>query len=377
MFFLQKTGNAIRALGRITSLQRLFKKDPSNISSCDSGNGSVSSSTSSVSSSDSQSNLIQDHDNNTLSVPRLLPPVQRKTEAHISRASDTEDTDIKSNPGISKQAHISRASDTEETDIKRNPGISNQAHISRVSDKEETDIKRNPGISNHLNNGPISQESNDSANDENRRTCVSSIWKTKLKPPAIVVEKPAPSIVNNSKPINQLIGKFETTKPKTEKLSDNRTVPKTATSSQIKVRLKQPNDNLKTEKTAPFSEKTASSCENCDKNQNTQKSHINDDYTRELPHFVKEMVDSKAFPGDSVRFDVEFKGRPEAEVTWYFEEDTVLESPRHVIQCLDSGTCSLIIKDVSEDDDGEYFCKIVNSLGEDTCSAELIVYGAI
>ena len=354
LFFLQKTGNAIRALGRITSLQRLFKKDPSNISSCDSGNGSVSSSTSSVSSSDSQSNLIQDHDNNTLSVPRMLPPVQRKTEAHISRASDME-----------------------ETDITRNPGISNQAHISRASDTEETDIKRNPGISNHLNNGPISQESNDSANDENKKTCVSSIWKTKLKPPAIVVEKPAPSIVNNSKPINQLIGKFETTKPKTEKLSDNRTVPKNATSSQIKVRLKQPNDNLTTEKTAPFGEKTASSCENCDINQNTHKSHVNDDCTRELPHFVKEMVDSKAFPGDSVRFDVEFKGRPEAEVTWYFEEDTVLESPRHVIQSLDSGTCSLIIKDVIEDDDGEYFCKIVNSLGEDTCSAELIVYGAI
>lgn len=39
----------------------------------------------------------------------------------------------------------------------------------------------------------------------------------------------------------------------------------------------------------------------------------------------------------------------------------------------EDGNCSLIISDVCGDDDAKYTCKAVNSLGEATCTAELIV----
>ena len=313
-------------MGRITSLQRIFKREPPNISSCDSGNGSVSS-TSSVSSSDSQASVTQDQFN-TLSIPTSLPLAQSKADVQISPTCSTE----------------------------------------------EKGQRNNPGVSNHLKNGLNTQELNDSAIDEienkDKKTHISSTWRTKLKPPTVIVDKAPPCTVHHSRQLNQLIGKFETAKTKTEKIgNDNRTVSKFGTSSQIKVKLKSPEMQC-------IPEKNASSCENCELNQNHSRSH-NDNHAQELPHFVKEMIDSKAFPGDSVRFDVEFTGNPEPEVTWYFEEDLVSESPRHAIQSFENGTCSLIIKDVSEDDDGDYFCKIVNNLGQETCSAELIVYGAI
>ena len=96
------------------------------------------------------------------------------------------------------------------------------------------------------------------------------------------------------------------------------------------------------------------------------------------PEFTKEMVESKAFPGDIVRFDIEYLGKKSnTTVTWYFEDELIQEDPRHYIQETVKGSCSLIIKDICEDDDGEYSCKIQNEYGEDTCAAELIVYGAI
>ncbi|KAL4216907.1 hypothetical protein ACF0H5_023367 [Mactra antiquata] len=99
--------------------------------------------------------------------------------------------------------------------------------------------------------------------------------------------------------------------------------------------------------------------------------------TKVGPKFCKEMVDSKAFPGDVVRFDVEFNGDKSTSAAWYFEDEVLHEDGRHSIQTSGDRTCSLIIKDVCEDDDGEYSCKITNQSGEDVCSAELIVYGAL
>ena len=92
--------------------------------------------------------------------------------------------------------------------------------------------------------------------------------------------------------------------------------------------------------------------------------------------FTKEMVDSKAFPGDAVRFDVEFAADANISVTWFFEDDAIAEDDHHNIQKSDKSS-SLIIKDVCEDDDGEYSCRISNVNGEETCTAELIVYGAL
>ena len=347
----QKTGNAIRALGRITSLQRLFKRDPPPVAAYDSGNGSVSS-TSSVSSSDSQTNLSQDQtvmQNSASALPGDLAQSQNNGEISVSRETSAGE--------------------------KRH--------------------EKDHGILTKQNHGLNSQELHDSAHkiithaEEKQKDNISTCKIT----PGNSVENPLLVNMRHPRPVNLLIGKFETEKPITEipktencekenkstaKLElTNKPKPNFESTSQIKVKLKSSslmqNSN---EKTPAKSEKTASSCESIDINENHHKSH-RDDHTQESPHFVKEMIDSKAFPGDSVRFDVSFTGNPEPDVTWYFEDEMVSESPRHAIQSSDSGTCSLIIKDVCEDDDGEYFCKIANNLDEETCSAELIVYGAI
>lgn len=96
-----------------------------------------------------------------------------------------------------------------------------------------------------------------------------------------------------------------------------------------------------------------------------------------LPIFIKGMRNCKAFAGDVIRFDVTVSGEPPPKITWFCEDDIILESSRHIIQHGDGGEYSLIIKNVNEDDDGEYSCKAENQYGEEICNAEVIVYGAI
>lgn len=93
------------------------------------------------------------------------------------------------------------------------------------------------------------------------------------------------------------------------------------------------------------------------------------------PSFVKEMVDCSAFPGDVVRFDVRVTGQPAPKLHWSLEEDEVEADARHIVELGENGLCSLIVRHVTEDDEGEYSCRAVNSQGEAMCSAELSVYG--
>ena len=242
----------------------------------------------------------------------------------------------------------------------------------------------NPGNTDRNETVTNAQESRNSAlnvNSEQDKTDIQQSWRTNLKP-ANTSEKHQ-STIGDAKPLNKLIGKFEATnnndtcgndnKSMVKMELSNRTPSKCESTNQIKVKLKSSNE---TQTHSVKNIEPASSSENHTRNELHQKGH-NDIQDPEPPHFVKEMIDSKAFPGDSVRFDVECAGEPRPEVLWFFEEDIISESPRHIIQSTDSGTHSLIIKDVNEDDDGEYFCKIVNTSDDLMCSAELIVYGAI
>lgn len=66
-------------------------------------------------------------------------------------------------------------------------------------------------------------------------------------------------------------------------------------------------------------------------------------------------------------------GYPDPEVVWFKDEQSIRESRHFQIDYDEDGNCSLIISDVCGDDDAKYTCKAVNSLGEATCTAELIV----
>lgn len=344
----QKTGTAIRALGRMTSLQRIFKKDLPTVPVYDSGNGSVSSS-SSVSSVDSQSTLSSTS-NNSIKSKNEISAVNNNSAALLGINTEEQIPKKGTNRSIVDEKQVTY------------PGITNSEVVTNAQEL------RNSALNN--------------VNSDQAKTEFDQSWRTKLKPSNTSENNEI--TLADPKPVNKVIGKLETAKNETENLGNEsksiakvelaeRTPVRYESTNQIKVKLKSSNE-IQTD--AVKNVETASSCENHTRNELHHKGH-NDSHAPESPHFIKEMVDSKAFPGDSVRFDVECTGHPQPEVLWYFEDDIISESPRHIIQSTNSGTRSLIIKDVNEEDDGEYFCKIVNSSDEEMCSAELIVYGAI
>lgn len=113
-------------------------------------------------------------------------------------------------------------------------------------------------------------------------------------------------------------------------------------------------------------------CENCENN----NKHINTVADVSAPaEIIKDMVDCEAVKGDIVRFDIGVEGHPKPRVKWMHGQNVLYEDSRHSFLHGQNGICSLIIRDICETDEGEYTCKVDNDLGEDMCSAELIVYG--
>ncbi|XP_045041700.2 myosin light chain kinase, smooth muscle isoform X1 [Desmodus rotundus] len=91
------------------------------------------------------------------------------------------------------------------------------------------------------------------------------------------------------------------------------------------------------------------------------------------PYFSKTIRDLEVVEGSAARFDCKIEGFPDPEVVWFKDDQSIRESRHFQIDYDEDGNCSLIISDVCGDDDAKYTCKAVNSLGEATCTAELIV----
>lgn len=58
---------------------------------------------------------------------------------------------------------------------------------------------------------------------------------------------------------------------------------------------------------------------------------------------------------------------------WYKDDQPIKETRHFQIDYEEDGHCSLVISEVCPDDDAKYTCKAVNSLGEASCTAELLV----
>ncbi|KAM4731434.1 myosin light chain kinase, smooth muscle isoform 1-T2 [Anableps anableps] len=91
------------------------------------------------------------------------------------------------------------------------------------------------------------------------------------------------------------------------------------------------------------------------------------------PTFSSVIKDVEVVEGSAARFDCKIEGYPDPEVVWYKDDQPIKETRHFQIDYDEEGNCSLIISEVSGDDDAKYTVKAVNSLGEATCTAELLV----
>ena len=107
-----------------------------------------------------------------------------------------------------------------------------------------------------------------------------------------------------------------------------------------------------------------------EKTQNSQTSMSE----RKAPVFTRKMQDFEVFEGDSARFDCQVSGEPEPDIIWLKDDEEISQNRRkYVFDHDDSGRCSLIIKNCTEEDDAVYECRASNSAGKADCSAELYV----
>lgn len=91
------------------------------------------------------------------------------------------------------------------------------------------------------------------------------------------------------------------------------------------------------------------------------------------PTFNTVIKDVEVVEGSAARFDCKIEGYPDPEVVWYKDDQPIKETRHFQIDYDEDGNCSLIISEVSGDDDAKYTCKAMNTVGEATCTAELIV----
>ncbi|XP_024661230.2 myosin light chain kinase, smooth muscle isoform X2 [Maylandia zebra] len=91
------------------------------------------------------------------------------------------------------------------------------------------------------------------------------------------------------------------------------------------------------------------------------------------PTFSTVIKDVEVVEGSAARFDCKIEGYPDPEVVWYKDDQPIKETRHFQIDYDEEGNCSLVISEVSGDDDAKYTVKAVNSLGEATCTAELLV----
>uniref|UniRef100_A0A9J8CMF3 Myosin light chain kinase, smooth muscle n=1 Tax=Cyprinus carpio carpio TaxID=630221 RepID=A0A9J8CMF3_CYPCA len=91
------------------------------------------------------------------------------------------------------------------------------------------------------------------------------------------------------------------------------------------------------------------------------------------PSFSSVIQDVEVVEGSAARFDCKIEGYPDPEVVWYKDDQPIKETRHFQIDYEEDGHCSLVISEVCPDDDAKYTCKAVNSLGEATCTAELMV----
>ncbi|XP_077176550.1 myosin light chain kinase, smooth muscle isoform X1 [Paroedura picta] len=129
----------------------------------------------------------------------------------------------------------------------------------------------------------------------------------------------------------------------------------------------------KSSSSSPTSPVNTEKTEAEDEAANTLLEAVDEERPHTKPYFSKTIQDIEVVEGSAARFDCKIEGYPDPEVIWYKDDQSIKESRHFQIDYDEDGNCSLTISEVCGDDDAKYTCKAVNSLGEVTCTAELLV----
>ncbi|KAM9296193.1 myosin light chain kinase, smooth muscle-like [Gastrophryne carolinensis] len=92
------------------------------------------------------------------------------------------------------------------------------------------------------------------------------------------------------------------------------------------------------------------------------------------PTFTSQLKDQAEVLGSSARFHCHIEGFPDPEVLWFVSGQPIQESKRFQIEYEDSGSCTLLILNVSQSDAGVYTCRASNAHGQAENSAKLTVH---
>ena len=96
-------------------------------------------------------------------------------------------------------------------------------------------------------------------------------------------------------------------------------------------------------------------------------------FSSEAPVFVKELEDVAVTEGDAVTLEVVVSGEPKCKLEWFMNGMDLTEGGRHSFVNHGEGRYSLVIRDVRDDDDGQYCCAAQNEAGRVTCDGFVTV----
>nr|XP_009929010.1 PREDICTED: titin [Haliaeetus albicilla] len=92
-----------------------------------------------------------------------------------------------------------------------------------------------------------------------------------------------------------------------------------------------------------------------------------------LPCFAREPDSVRCALGFTAVFEYTVAGVPCPDVQWFKGSDQIFSDARHSVAHHADGSGSLTVRECMEEDAGLYTCRAVSTLGEATCSAELLV----
>ncbi|XP_009862967.1 PREDICTED: titin-like [Apaloderma vittatum] len=92
-----------------------------------------------------------------------------------------------------------------------------------------------------------------------------------------------------------------------------------------------------------------------------------------VPWFAREPDNVRCAPGFTAVFEYTVAGEPCPDVQWFKGSEQVFSDARHAVAHHSDGSGSLTVWECMEEDTGLYTCRAMSTLGEATCSAELLV----